>query len=100
MDDRRRDIAVGLTVLVALLMFSAMVVIFTGVPSALQTGYSLEIAFPSTNGAKSGDPVRLAGAAPDNGRAPRKGKRVRARSKAREECTSCARHSPAYPLFR
>jgi phospholipid/cholesterol/gamma-HCH transport system substrate-binding protein len=61
MSERRRDIAVGLTVLVALAMLAGMIVIFTGVPSVLQSGYVLKIRFPETHDAKSGDPVRLSG---------------------------------------
>ena len=61
MSERGRNIAVGTTVLVALCMLAGMIVIFTGIPSMFRRGYVMSISFDNTQGAKEGDPVRIAG---------------------------------------
>jgi len=52
---------VGLTVLAALCMLAAMIVVFTGIPEMFHPGYRIRILFDGTHNAKTGDPVRLAG---------------------------------------
>jgi len=61
MDQRNRNIAVGLTVIVALVILAGMIVLFTGLPQAFQGGYELNIRLPSTGGAQAGDVVHLSG---------------------------------------
>ena len=61
MSDQRRHIAVGLTVVIALALLAGMIVVFTGLPSLLQRGYTLQIACDHTYNAQVGDPIRLAG---------------------------------------
>ena len=61
MSERGRNIAVGTTVLIAMCMLAGMIVIFTGIPSMFRRGYVLAITFDDTQGAKEGDPVRIAG---------------------------------------
>lgn len=61
MNERGRNISVGLTVIIALCMLGTMIVIFTGVPEMLKRTYNTKILFNSTHDAKKGDAVRLAG---------------------------------------
>ena len=53
MSESKRNIAVGLTVLLALLLLCAMVLLFALTPDVLQTGYTIEVHTPSTAGAKA-----------------------------------------------
>lgn len=61
MTDRIRNIAVGLTVIVALSLLGTLIVIFTGVPQLLQTGYVISMRFPATYDVADGDDVHLHG---------------------------------------
>ncbi len=61
MKEHTRNVAVGLTVLVALVMFGGMVMMFAGLPELLQTGRVLRMKFPDTAGAKSGEWVYMSG---------------------------------------
>jgi len=61
MKDRTRNIAVGVTVLVALMLLGGMILIFTGLPSTLRRGYVIRMRFDVTYDISSGDTVYLAG---------------------------------------
>ncbi len=61
MNERAKNVAVGITVLVALAMLSGMIVLFAGLPQMFQSGQELKIHFPATAGAHEGDPVHMAG---------------------------------------
>lgn len=61
MKEHTRNLAVGLTVLVALAMFGGMILIFAGLPELLQTGRVLRLKFPETAGASSGEWVFMSG---------------------------------------
>lgn len=58
---RSKNVAVGLTVLVALGLLGAMVLMFAGMPDLFRGGYDLTIQMPSGGGVKSGDDVTLLG---------------------------------------
>ena len=61
MKEHTRNVTVGLTVIVALLMFGAMILLFTGLPEMFQRGRVLLITFPATADVHKGDWVHLAG---------------------------------------
>ena len=61
MKERTRNIAVGLTALVALVLLGVMIMIFTGLPSILKRGYVIRMRFPVTYDISTGDTVYLAG---------------------------------------
>ncbi len=61
MKERTRNIAVGLTVIVSLILLGALVLIFTGVPELLQRGYLVKMRFPVTYDIATGDDVHLRG---------------------------------------
>jgi phospholipid/cholesterol/gamma-HCH transport system substrate-binding protein len=61
MTDRTRNIAVGVTVIVALSLLGTLIIVFTGVPQLLQTGYVISIRFPATYDIAEGDDVHLHG---------------------------------------
>ncbi len=61
MKEHTRNVAVGLTVLVALVMFGGMILMFTGLPELLQTGRVLKLKFPSTGGARVGEWIYMSG---------------------------------------
>ncbi len=61
MNERAKNIAVGITVLGALGMLCGMIVIFAGLPQMFQRGQELKIIFPSTGDAHEGDAVHMAG---------------------------------------
>ena len=56
-----RNLAVGTTVIVALILLGAMILLFTGLPTAFRGGHRLKMRFDSTGDAHEGDPVHLAG---------------------------------------
>ena len=61
MKEHARNILVGLTVMVALGLLAAMILVFAGVPGILQGGYVIRMRFPTTADAHEGDPVHLVG---------------------------------------
>ena len=61
MKEQTRNVAVGLTVLVALVMFGGMTLMFAGLPELLHTGRVLRLKFPSTGGARVGEWVYMSG---------------------------------------
>jgi len=61
MKEQTRNVAVGLTVLVALVMFGGMILLFAGLPEILQTGRVLKLKFRDTAGARSGEWIYMSG---------------------------------------
>jgi hypothetical protein len=61
MNEKNRNLAVGITVLVALAMLAGMIFIFAGLPQYFQRGYDLTILTDSTHNIKPGDSIYLAG---------------------------------------
>jgi len=61
MSERVRNLAVGLTVLVALGMLIGMIMIFTMLPAVIQGGYPVRMVSDSTHSIEPGFPVHYAG---------------------------------------
>jgi len=61
MKERARNIAVGVTVIVALAMLAGMVLLFAGLPEFFRGGYIIRLHFSSTADAHTGDLVHLRG---------------------------------------
>jgi len=61
MKERTRNISVGLTVIVALMILGSLILIFTGLPWFLQRGYEIKIAADKTYDAHPGDGIHLVG---------------------------------------
>ncbi len=61
MEPKSKNLGVGLTVLGALVLLSAMIILFAGVPEVFEGGYSICIDFPNARGLKTGDIVTLSG---------------------------------------
>ena len=61
MQERGKNILVGLTVLIGMTMFAGMIVMFAGLPEWFATGQRIEIAFPQTYDIVAGDPIYLNG---------------------------------------
>lgn len=61
MDDRRRNIAVGVTVLIALSGLALLIMMFGEIPDFLRGGYQIHIPLPSAGGVDVGSDVRLMG---------------------------------------
>lgn len=61
MTERGRNIAVGVTVIVALSLLAGMILIFAGLPEKFQRGYDLQIVSDGTHGVNEGDLVYMAG---------------------------------------
>jgi ABC-type transporter Mla subunit MlaD len=61
MTDKVRNIAVGLTVILALVLLGILILVFTGVPELLQTGYVVTMRFDVTYDVATGDDVHLQG---------------------------------------
>lgn len=61
MKEHTRNVAVGLTVIVALLMLGVMILLFTGLPEIFQRGRVIRMNFPATADVHEGDWVHLAG---------------------------------------
>jgi phospholipid/cholesterol/gamma-HCH transport system substrate-binding protein len=61
MKEHARNLAVGLTVLVALAMLGGMILLFAGLPEVFQSGQVLRMNFPATSDVREGDAVHLAG---------------------------------------
>jgi ABC-type transporter Mla subunit MlaD len=63
MSARSKNIAVGVTVLVALAMLGTMILLFAGMPQFLRGGYKLTVKTADSGGAKQGDTVNARGMA-------------------------------------
>jgi phospholipid/cholesterol/gamma-HCH transport system substrate-binding protein len=61
MKERKHNVAVGLTLLVALGMFAVMVLLFTGLPEMFEGGWVLHARFAQTYETRVGDWVHIAG---------------------------------------
>ena len=61
MNEKSRNLAVGITVLIALAMLGGMIFVFTGLPQYFQRGFDLTILTDSTHNIKPGDSIYLAG---------------------------------------
>lgn len=61
MTERKRNLAVGITVLLALCGLGGMIVLFGDVPAFARTGYPLRLHYPVANGISPGGEVRLNG---------------------------------------
>jgi ABC-type transporter Mla subunit MlaD len=61
MNERRRNLAVGITVIASLALLAGMILIFTGFPQWFAGGYVVRIEASSTLDAQPGDTVHLAG---------------------------------------
>jgi len=61
MKEHTRNLAVGLTVIGALLMLGVMILLFAGLPEMFQRGRVIRMNFPATADAHTGDWVHLAG---------------------------------------
>jgi len=61
MNQRAQNIAVGITVIVALLILAGMILVFTGVPQLFARGYEIQMEFRNTGGVQPGDVVHLSG---------------------------------------
>ncbi len=61
MKEHVRNVVIGLTVIGALVLMGAMIVIFAGLPQMFQRGYRVRILLDSTHDAHEGDPVHLRG---------------------------------------
>jgi phospholipid/cholesterol/gamma-HCH transport system substrate-binding protein len=61
MNQRVKNVAVGLTVIVALALLGGMILIFAGVPGLLTGGYQVRITLPEAGGVVEGDRVYLSG---------------------------------------
>lgn len=61
MSQYARNIAVGTTVIVALMLLCGMILLFTGLPQIFQRGYEIYILADTTHDAHEGDVVHIAG---------------------------------------
>jgi len=61
MSERTRNLAVGLTVIVALAMLCGMIVIFAGLPEMFRQGYNIQMRFAATADVQPGDDLHLVG---------------------------------------
>jgi phospholipid/cholesterol/gamma-HCH transport system substrate-binding protein len=61
MKQRTQNIAVGITVIAALLILAGLILLFTGLPQVFQRGYEIRMEFERTGDAHVGDLVYLAG---------------------------------------
>ena len=61
MNENKRNIAIGLTVLVGLAMLCGLIVLFAGLPQIFTTGYTVRMHFWQTHDIRPGDPIYLRG---------------------------------------
>jgi len=61
MKERTRNLLVGLTVMVALVVMGGMILVFQELPGFLQMGYRVKLRFPGASGITEGSDVLLAG---------------------------------------
>jgi len=61
MKESARNVAVGLTVIIALILLCGMIILFTGLPEQFQPGYTIKIHADATHDTRTGASVHLAG---------------------------------------
>ncbi len=61
MSERSRNIVVGLTAIIGLVLLATMILIFTGLPELFSTGYVIQMHFDDSHSLQSGDSVWLLG---------------------------------------
>lgn len=61
MNERIQNIAIGITIIVALCLLGGLIVIFSGNPTLLHRGYKIEINMPTTADVQVGGAVHVAG---------------------------------------
>ncbi|KPK81178.1 MAG: hypothetical protein AMJ81_10805 [Phycisphaerae bacterium SM23_33] len=61
MREKTRNLLVGLTVIIALVLLGAMITLFQELPEFVQVGYRIQARFPNASGAGEGSDVLLAG---------------------------------------
>ena len=61
MTEHAKNLAVGLTVIVALVLLGSMIVLFTGLPTVFQRGYRIEIRLPNRAETNPGDEIHISG---------------------------------------
>jgi len=60
MKERIRNIVIGLTVLVALIILAGLILLFAGLPSIFQRGQTIYIKMDASAGIRQGDPIHIA----------------------------------------
>jgi len=60
MNDRTRNVIVGLTVLVALAILAGLIVLFAGLPSIFQRGQTILVEMDTSAGIREGDAIHMA----------------------------------------
>ncbi|MDP6636183.1 MAG: hypothetical protein QGG42_14890 [Phycisphaerae bacterium] len=63
MTEHAKNLMVGLTVIVAMLLLGWMIILFTGLPTLLKSGYSLRVRMEARAQVEIGDKIHLAGKA-------------------------------------
>jgi phospholipid/cholesterol/gamma-HCH transport system substrate-binding protein len=61
MNENKRNIAIGLTVITGLAMLCGLIVLFAGLPQIFTTGYTVRMHFWQTHDIRAGDPIYLRG---------------------------------------
>jgi phospholipid/cholesterol/gamma-HCH transport system substrate-binding protein len=61
MKETTRNLAIGVTVLLSLVILASMALLFQDLPGFLRTGYVVKVTFPSTGGVSQGAEVVMAG---------------------------------------
>jgi len=61
MKEYNRNIAVGVTAIIALALLAGMILVFTGLPAMFRGGYMIHVLADTTYDAHVGDPVHLSG---------------------------------------
>jgi len=61
MTEHAKNLAVGLTVITALVLLASMIVLFTGLPTLFQRGYRIQIRLPSRAETNPGDEIHISG---------------------------------------
>jgi phospholipid/cholesterol/gamma-HCH transport system substrate-binding protein len=61
MTEHARNVAVGITVILALVLLGTMILLFAGLPEMFQTGQVIRMDFPNTGGLIENSPVNMAG---------------------------------------
>ena len=61
MKESTRNLVIGATVLISLVILASMAILFQDLPGFLRTGYAVKVAFPNTGGVSRGAEVQMAG---------------------------------------